>query len=106
MQGGKVEIRKEHIALCKITNFHNSRKTFQATSSFSTNWLYYVFIKYVRKTLRLFDPFSKERICFSEMLINKDGQKYKFATHYGNLKILRKIGSDRKDVRFEDTFQA
>jgi hypothetical protein len=29
IRGGKVEIRKEHIEIYKITHFQNSRKTFQ-----------------------------------------------------------------------------
>lgn len=28
-RGGKVEIRKEHTEIYKLTNFQNSRKTFQ-----------------------------------------------------------------------------
>jgi hypothetical protein len=29
IRGGKVEIRKEHIEIYKVTHFQNSRKTFQ-----------------------------------------------------------------------------
>jgi hypothetical protein len=33
IRGGKVEIRKEHIKIYKITHFQNSRKTFQVKLS-------------------------------------------------------------------------
>lgn len=36
IRGGKAEIRKELVEICKIDNFQNSRKTAQVTSIIST----------------------------------------------------------------------
>ena len=36
IRGGKVEIRKVHIEIYKITHYQNSWKTFQVTSFFRT----------------------------------------------------------------------
>ena len=37
IRGGKVEIRKEHIEIYKITHFQYSRKTFQVASFLEPN---------------------------------------------------------------------